>query len=132
MSSADLKVNQRPLSPHLSIYRFYMTMAMSILHRITGAGLYFGTFFIAWWLLAAATGADAFATINGLLGSWIGRVLLFLYSLTLIHHALGGIRFLIMDTGRGLTLQARNFMARALPVASIALTVVLWAIALLA
>lgn len=129
MSSADLKAN-RPLSPHLSIYRFYLTMAISILHRITGVGLYLGTFFVAWWLLAAATGLGSFNFINGLIGSWLGMILLFFYSFALILHGLGGIRYLIMDAGAGLDETTRNGLAFVLPLASAVLTVLLWAIAL--
>ena len=72
----------------------------------------------------------AFGLINGLIGSWLGLALLFLYSLALIFHGLGGIRYLIMDTGRGFGPAARNGLAAALPIASVGLTVVVWAIAL--
>ena len=92
----------RPLSPHLTVYRWPITMTMSILHRITGGALYFGTLLIAWWLVAAATSPDYFDLVSNVYGSWFGRLVLFGYSWALIHHMIGGIRHLIWDTGAGL------------------------------
>ena len=85
----------RPLSPHLQIYRLTLTMAMSIVHRMTGAALYFGTLLLAWWLLAAAAGPNAFAAFQSVASSFIGRVVLFGYTWALIHHMLGGLRHLV-------------------------------------
>ena len=79
MPSAEAKAN-RPLSPHLWIYRWPLTMVMSILHRLTGAALYFGMALLAWWLMAAATSRGAFALVNGLLASWLGLIVLFGFS----------------------------------------------------
>ena len=87
----------RPLSPHLQIYRPMLTMIMSIVHRITGAALYVGTLLLAWWLLAAASGPNAYATFQAVASSFIGRVVLLGYTWALIHHMLGGIRHLIWD-----------------------------------
>jgi succinate dehydrogenase / fumarate reductase cytochrome b subunit len=129
MSTAGMKAN-RPLSPHLQIYRWRLTMTMSIFHRVTGAALYFGTLILAWWLIAAATSASAFAFVNGLLGSWLGLIVLFGYSWALIHHVLGGLKYLVADFGYGLTKPARDQMALASIVGSVALTIILWAIAL--
>src|SRR5437588_2009814 len=127
MPSADLKAN-RPLSPHLFIYRWPVTMVMSILHRITGAALYLGTALLAWWLLAAATSESAFAIANRFLGSWLGLLILFGYSWAILHHMLGGIRYLVWDFGVGLGKEARNTLAWANVVGSAALTVLLWAV----
>ena len=88
---------QRPLSPHLSIYRWTITMAMSTLQRITGAALYFGTLLITAWLLSAAIGEDAFNTVNALFNSILGRLILFGYTWALLHHLAGGVRHLIWD-----------------------------------
>ncbi len=129
MSIAGMKAN-RPLSPHLQIYRFAMTMAMSIVHRITGVGLYFGTVLLAWWLVAAASGPAYFDFVNRILGSWPGLVILFGFSWALIHHMLGGIRHLVMDTGRGLGKPARDLLATATLVGSIALTILVWVVGL--
>lgn len=129
MSSADIKAN-RPLSPHLQIYRWKMTMAMSIAQRVTGGALYFGTLLLAWWLVALAAGPGPFAFANWVLGSWLGLIVLFGYSWALIQHMLGGFRHFIWDFGYGLGKPARDQLAWANLVGSIVLTVLLWAIAL--
>ncbi len=121
----------RPLSPHLQIYRPTLTMTMSIVHRITGTGLYLGTLILAWWLLAAASGPSAYSVLEGVIGSLFGRVILFGYTWTLIHHMLGGIRHLIWDTGHGFGPHEREWLTRATLAGSIGLTIVLWAIGLL-
>jgi succinate dehydrogenase / fumarate reductase cytochrome b subunit len=120
---------QRPLSPHLQIFRPILTMVMSILHRITGAALYVGTLLLAWWLVAAASGPDAFATASAFFGSWFGQLVLFGYTWALVHHAIGGVRHFVWDLGYGFGLEARNLMAKATIVGSVALTVILWIIA---
>lgn len=119
---------ERPLSPHLQIYRPMLTMMMSIVHRITGVALYFGTLLLVIWLVAAASSPAAFDTVNGLYGSWIGLLVLVGYSWALIHHALGGIRHFVWDTGAGFGPEAREWMARATIGGSIGLTVLLWII----
>src|SRR5262245_40865955 len=92
---------ERPISPHLQIYRPTLTMMMSIVHRITGAALYFGMLLLAWWLLAAANGPNSYANVEWFMGSFIGRLVLFGYTWALIHHMLGGIRHLIWDSIHG-------------------------------
>ena len=129
MPSVDMKAS-RPLSPHLFIYRWPVTMVMSILHRITGAALYVGTALLAWWLVAAATGERAFASANGFLGSWLGLLILFGYSWTILHHMLGGIRHLVWDFGVGLGKGTRDMLAWANLIGSAGLTVLLWAVGL--
>ena len=121
----------RPLSPHLSIYKPIPTMVMSIVHRITGAALYFGTLLVAWWLVAAAAGPEYFVFTNAIFGSIFGRLILFGYTWALIHHMLGGVRHLVWDTGNGLEKEMTTRMAWATLVASIALTIILWAIGLI-
>ena len=121
----------RPLSPHLQIWRPTLTMTMSIVHRITGAGLYFGVLLMAWWLLAAASGPAAYATVEGFFGSIIGKLILLGYTWALIHHMLGGIRHLIWDTGRGFEKNEREWMARATIFGSITLTILLWVVGFL-
>ena len=129
MPSVEMKAS-RPLSPHLFIYRWPVTMVMSILHRITGAALYVGTALLAWWLVAAATGERAFASANGFLGSWLGLLILFGYSWTILHHMLGGIRHLVWDFGIGLDKGTRDLLAWANIIGSAGLTVLLWAVGL--
>jgi len=124
---ADIRAPaERPLSPHLQIYRPMLTMMMSIVHRITGAALYFGTVLLVWWLLAAAAGPNAYTTFQDFIGSIIGRVILFGYTWALIHHALGGIRHLIWDLGYGFGPSEREWLARATLFGSIVLTLLLW------
>jgi succinate dehydrogenase / fumarate reductase cytochrome b subunit len=130
MSSADLRA-KRPLSPHIQIYHWHLTLAMSIAHRATGIALYFGTILLVWWLVAAASGPAHFDFVNDLAGSWIGLIVLFGYSWTLIHHALGGVRHFIWDTGHGMGKPARDQLALLNLVGSIGLTIVLWIIGLL-
>lgn len=126
MSSAETKAN-RPLSPHLSVYRWQMTMAMSIAHRITGLGLYFGTLILAIWLVAAASGPGPYGAVTGVLTSWPGLVVLFGYSWALIHHLLGGLRHFVWDFGHGLGKPARDQLAMANLIGSVVLTIALWA-----
>ena len=95
---------------------------MSGFHRITGAVLYFGMLLIAWWLIAAASGPNAYANFEWFIGSWIGRLVLFGYTWALLHHMLGGIRHLIWDTLHGFEPAEREMLALATIVGSISLT----------
>lgn len=121
---------ERPLSPHLQVYRLTLTMAMSIAHRITGVALYFGTILFVWWLFALAS-ARNFDAVNAFFASWFGRLILFGYTWALLHHLLGGVRHLIWDTGQGLSPAEREFFAWATILGSIALTLVVWVIGLM-
>ncbi|WP_150495933.1 succinate dehydrogenase, cytochrome b556 subunit [Roseibium aquae] len=127
MSNADQQGN-RPLSPHLQIYKPILTMVMSILHRITGAALYFGTVLLAWWLIAAAAGPQYFDFVNGIYGSFLGRLILFGFTWALVHHMLGGIRHFIWDMGAGFGREAREWLAKATIIGSVSLTILLWII----
>jgi succinate dehydrogenase / fumarate reductase cytochrome b subunit len=118
---------ERPLSPHLSIYRPQINMVMSIVHRLTGGALYFGTLLLAAWLVAAAMGERQFAIVNEIFGHPLGKLVLFGYSWALVHHMLGGMRHLLWDTGRGLSLRAVDFLSWLTVIASVSLTLVLWA-----
>jgi succinate dehydrogenase / fumarate reductase cytochrome b subunit len=125
-SSSASGAAARPLSPHLSAYRMTLTMLMSIVHRITGGALYVGSLLLAWWLLAAASGPNAYATFQSVASSFIGRIVLLGYTWALVHHMLGGLRHLIWDTGHGFGPAEREWLARANLAGSIALTIVLW------
>ena len=127
MSNADMR-GKRPLSPHLQIYKPILTMVMSILHRITGAALYFGTILLAWWLIAAAAGPTYFDFVNDLYGSIFGRLILFGFTWALVHHMLGGLRHFIWDMGAGFGKEAREWLARATIIGSVTLTIILWII----
>jgi succinate dehydrogenase / fumarate reductase, cytochrome b subunit len=120
--------SRRPLSPHLQIYTPMLTMMMSIVHRITGAALYFGMLLLAWWLIAAASGPNAYANFEWFMGSLVGRLILFGYTWALLHHMLGGIRHLIWDTLHGLEPEGREMLTLATLVGSIGLTLVIWVI----
>jgi succinate dehydrogenase / fumarate reductase, cytochrome b subunit len=117
---------ERPVSPHLGIYRPSLTMMMSIAHRITGAALFFGTLLLTWWLLAAASGPTAYAKVQAFMGSIIGMLILFGYTWALIHHMLGGIRHLIWDTGRGFGPAEREWLTLATIIGSVGLTLLIW------
>ena len=116
----------RPLSPHLQIYKPMLTMMMSITHRITGVALYAGTLLLAWWLIATASGASTYATMQWFMNSLIGKLILFGYTWALIHHMLGGVRHLIWDTGRGFGPVEREWLTVATIVGSVGLTLLLW------
>ena len=117
---------ERPLSPHLQVYAMPINMLMSIVHRITGAALYFGSLLLAWWLVAAAAGPDYFNWVNAIYGSLPGRLVLFGYTWALVHHMLGGVRHLIWDTGAMFDKKTATTMAWATLAGSIALTVLVW------
>jgi succinate dehydrogenase cytochrome b subunit len=116
----------RPLSPHLQVYRPQINMVMSIVHRITGTGLYFGALLLAWWLFAAATGPEYFNYVNGLFATWPGMVVLVGFTWALIHHMLGGLRHFVWDTGAGLDIATVNLLSWATIVLSVLLTAGLW------
>jgi succinate dehydrogenase / fumarate reductase cytochrome b subunit len=118
----------RPLSPHLSIYRYTITMAMSIVHRITGMGLYAGMVLLVIWLGAAAIGEGPLGVVNMVYGSWFGQIVLFLATWALFHHLLGGIRHFIWDTINGLEPGQREAIAWANLIGSIILTLLVWAV----
>ncbi|TXM63674.1 succinate dehydrogenase, cytochrome b556 subunit [Methylobacterium sp. WL120] len=122
----------QPLSPHLQIYRWTWTMAMSVFHRVTGTALYGGTALVAIWLVALASGPAAYAWVAWSFGSWIGRIVLFAYTWILLHHMLGGLRHFVWDAGYGFDRDKRMALARATLIGSTTLTVVVWAVALLA
>ena len=126
---SDMSQN-RPLSPHLQVYKFIPTMAMSIIHRITGGAMYFGTLLVAWWLIAAASGKEYFDWVNGIYGSWFGLIVLFGYTWVLIHHMLGGLRHFMWDLGYGFDKHFTTKLAKALPVASALVTILIWLVVL--
>jgi succinate dehydrogenase / fumarate reductase cytochrome b subunit len=101
MSSAD-----RPISPHIQIYRWQLTSVLSILHRAAGVWLSIGTIVLVWWLVAAASGPETFDAVVGFLDSWLGLVLLLGWSASLFYHLCNGIRHLVWDTGHGLDLKS--------------------------
>ena len=120
---ADVNRGNRPLSPHLTIYRPQLTSMTSILTRITGNALLIAALMIVWWFLAAATNADYFATADAFVTSWFGDIVLTLSVLGLWYHALAGIRHLIWDSGHLLDVPTSEKMGIACLVGSVVLTV---------
>lgn len=120
---------ERPLSPHLQIYRVTLTMAMSIVHRATGLALYVGTLLLVWWLVAAASGPNAYASVQAFTGSIIGRLIIFAYTWALMHHLLSGIRHFVWDLGYGFKPNEREALTWGALIGGISLTVLLWIVA---
>lgn len=102
---ADVNRGNRPLSPHLTIYRPQLTSMTSIFVRITGNALLVAALLIVWWFIAASIGAESFSTADAVLRSWFGDLVLFGSVWALWYHMLGGIRHLIWDSGRMLEVQ---------------------------
>jgi len=122
------QTDPRPLSPHLQIYRPMLTMMLSIIHRITGSALYFGSALLVWWVFAAAMGPEAYATFQVVAGSIPGKLILFGFTWALVHHLIGGLRHLVWDTGRGFDLATVELMARLSVAASVTITLVIWGV----
>ena len=122
-----MPTRNRPLSPHLQVYRPQLTSILSIAHRLTGVALAVGTFLFVWWLVAAASGPEAYATVQGFLGSFIGRLMLFGWTLALFYHLANGIRHLFWDAGFLLELKGAYASGWLVLLASVVLTLVAWA-----
>lgn len=116
----------RPLSPHLQVYKPQITSILSILHRMTGVALAAGTLVLVWWLVAAASGGEAFSTAQALIGSWFGRLLLFGWSFALFYHLCNGIRHLFWDMGRGFELGTATASGWLVVISSVVLTLIAW------
>lgn len=126
-----MSAHERPLSPHLQVYKPQLTSALSILHRLTGIALGFGTLLLVWWLAAAAAGPEAFATAQGFIGSWLGLLLLFGWSVALFYHFCNGIRHLFWDAGYGFELPQAYASGWAVVIATGVLTLLAWAVGLI-
>lgn len=122
----DMTTRNRPLSPHLEIYRLPLLALMSISHRITGIALASGLVLLCWWLAAAAYGPEAFATVQAFMGSFIGGLILFGFTAALFYHLCNGIRHLLWDTGWGFEIPQAYASGRVVLVATAVLTVVAW------
>jgi len=120
---ADPKLPERPLSPHLAIYRPQLTSITSILNRITGNALLITVFLIVWWLIAAATSPEAYAVADGVLTSVPGDVVMTLSLWGMWYHYLGGLRHLYFDAGNGLEIETAEKLGWAVIIGSVVLTV---------
>lgn len=121
----------RPLSPHLQVYRPQLTSILSITHRMTGIALSLGTVGLVYWLMAVADGQAQFASVQGLYGSFVGKLLLFGWSYALFYHLCNGIRHLFWDAGKHLEIEAVNKGGLIMLACSVILTLAAWAVALL-
>ena len=121
----------RPLSPHLQIYRWPITMAASITHRVTGMALAAGSLFLAWWLVAAATGPDAYALFARAAANPLGEIVLFGFLWSLMFHLLNGIRHLAWDIGYGFRVPTAKLTAALVYIGSLVLAAGAFAIGLM-
>ncbi|WP_420862699.1 succinate dehydrogenase, cytochrome b556 subunit [Algirhabdus cladophorae] len=119
---ADVNRGNRPLSPHLQIYRPQLTSMTSILTRLTGNALLLGTLLVVWWFLAAATSAEYFAVADAVLTSWFGDLVMVGSAWALWYHLCAGVRHLIWDSGYGLEVKQAEAMGIGVIIASFALT----------
>jgi len=116
----------RPLSPHLQIYRWQLTSVLSILHRMTGIALAAGTLLLVYWLAAAAAGPGPYAAAQSFVGSILGRLLLFGWTVALFYHLCNGIRHLFWDVGRGFELRTAYASGWTVVIATAVLSVGAW------
>ena len=123
---------QRPLSPHLQIWRWHVTMLASILHRISGVALYAAAFVVAAWAISLAYGPEAYDDYMGFMGSWFGRLLLLGFTGAAFYHLANGLRHLVWDAGRGLNPKLADMTGIAVIVFAVLATAATWYVALLA
>jgi len=128
--NTDGKLVKRPLSPHLQVYRLPMTAITSIGHRISGVVLSIGLLVLAWWLLAAATGPSSFDTAQGILGSFLGRLVLFGWTVAICFHLVNGLRHLVWDAGYGFEIGQASRTSHVIPMVAAGLAVLLWVVIL--
>ncbi len=122
--------DNRPLSPHLQVYRLPFTALTSISHRISGVMLSGGALVLVYWVFAAASGPKAYAQASGLLGSFPMQVLMFIWSFVLFYHLCNGIRHLVWDAGHGFDLAAARRGGQIVIASAGVLTLLAWLIAL--
>jgi succinate dehydrogenase / fumarate reductase, cytochrome b subunit len=130
MATPERPAVQRPLSPHLQVYKPQLTSMMSIAHRATGVANAIAAFGLAWWLVAVAAGPEAYATFVACAGSVFGRLVLMAVTATLVYHLCNGIRHLLWDAGKGLEIDAAYRSGYAVLGVSLVLTVGLWVVVL--
>ncbi|MGE3475660.1 MAG: succinate dehydrogenase, cytochrome b556 subunit [Rhodospirillaceae bacterium] len=121
----------RPLSPHLQVYRLPLAAWLSISHRATGIGLTLGTLLLTWWLAAAAYGPDAYAVFSDFIGSALGLLILFGFSVSLFFHLCNGIRHLLWDAGKNFSIEATKRSNTYVIAGTVVLTALAWLIAYL-
>lgn len=129
MSDAAKAPRERPLSPHLSIWRWHITMASSIANRATGVALYVGGLIAAAWALSLASGPDAYATFKAVLGSPLGLVVMFGLTVSFFYHLANGVRHLVWDAGYGFALKTANAASVFVFAFTAAATIAVWVVA---
>ena len=123
--------DNRPLSPHLQVYRPQLTSILSILHRATGVFLSMGTVLLAGWLVALASGEEAYACAEAVMQSWFGMLCLLGWSYALFYHLSNGVRHLIWDAGKGLEIESVYKSGYVMVASSVILTAAAWGLACL-
>jgi succinate dehydrogenase / fumarate reductase cytochrome b subunit len=131
MAEASTVARARPLSPHLLQWRWHVTMAASILNRVTGGACFVGLFVVAGWALALASGREAYEAYMGLLGSIPGKIVLFGFTLAVFFHLACGVRHLIWDLGKGYAKGVASASAWAAFAFAVVASVAVWAVAAL-
>ncbi|MEX0950672.1 MAG: succinate dehydrogenase, cytochrome b556 subunit [Gammaproteobacteria bacterium] len=121
-----MTARQRPLSPHLQVYKPQLTSVLSITHRATGVFLSLGALVLCYWLLAVAAGPESYAGAQALLGSWPGQLLIFGWVASLYYHLANGIRHLFWDAGYGLELKSTYISGYAVVATTVVLTLITW------
>ena len=121
-----MSTKERPLSPHMTVYRFQLTSVLSFLHRITGVALAVGLLLFVCWLLAVASGPEAYNAVQAFNASIVGRTLLFGWTFALFYHLCNGIRHLVWDAGHGYELPDVYRSGWLVVGASVVLTVLAW------
>ena len=121
--------DQRPMAPHLQVWRWHVTMLTSILHRATGIAMYAGMALITAWLVALASGAETYEVVEGLLLSLVGRLVLFGFTLAVMFHLANGLRYLFWDIGKGFEPKTADFTGVLVILFAIAGTLGVWAAA---
>ena len=122
-------MRERPLSPHLQVYRWPLSMALSILHRASGMALAAGTVVLVWWLMAVAAGGEAHQTFLACIGSPLGQLALLGWTAAMMFHLLNGLRHLVWDSGAGYELPTAQATGWAVVIGTVVLTAGLWLIA---
>ena len=123
------ETRDRPLSPHLTIWRWHITMASSIAHRATGVALYVGALILAGWALSLAAGPAAYGDYMALLGSWLGKLVLFGLTVSIFYHLANGVRHIVFDAGKGFELKWADFGAAFAFAFAIVISVLVWVFA---
>lgn len=128
-AAASARRKERPLSPFITIYRWPVTMLTSIVHRVTGVGLGIGALVVAWWLIATASGAEAYDVFQAAAHHWLGRLVLFGFTWALMFHAVNGVRHLVWDVGYAFEKHTAERISALVIVLSIVLTIGVWVLA---